>query len=278
MPGKAAYVEALHLQGLQQRRFQVGRVVEPQHLWAALNLGKGLPVVVFHHGVVSTVDNYLVELHALVPGLFREAVAILARSQHDLLPRHEGTLAEQLQRCRCFDVAENDGLHMVGRAHAHLPGGNQVFHPYLGFLLSPPQRHRKDRDAQRAGDQDGFCPRGDVLVPVAEQHQPLGALDGKAGGTDLQCAGDVGGAAVDLGSDVGQAEALGNAVLEIGVGTEHDKADAVLRAFGATDRAYEVEGLVAHRCADAVGHIECKNDVGLFVGSCQGQAHQAADK
>ena len=227
---------------------------------------------------MRAVDDDLVELHALVPSLFREAVAILAGPQHDLLPRHEGTLAEQLQRCRGFDVAEDNSFHVVGRAHAHLPGGNQVFHPYLGLLLPPPQRYRKDRHPQRAGDQDGLGRRGDVLVSVAEQHQPPGALDGKAGGTDLQSAGDVGGAAVDLGSDVGQAEAPGNAVLQIGVGTEHHEADTVLRALGAADRVYELEGLLPHLGADAVGQIEGKNDVGLLVGLCQGQAGQAADE
>ena len=144
--------------------------------------------------------------------------------------------------------------------------------------MPSPQRHRKDRHAQRAGDQDRLGRRGDVLVAVAQQHQSLGALGGKAGGADLQRAGDVGGAAVNLGGDVGQAEALGHAVFEKSVGSEHDEPGAVLRPFGAADGTNELKRLAAHRGADAVRKVERENDVGLLVGLRQGEAHQPADQ
>ena len=278
LPRTAAHVEPLLPQRLHERRVLVRRVVEPQHLGAAAHLGEGLPVVVFRHGVVRAVDDDLVALHALGLGLFQEAVAVLAGSQHDLLPRHEGPLVEQFQRRRGFDAAEDDGLDVIGRTHPYLFGGDQLFHSHLGLLLPASQRHRIDRHAEGAGDQHGLGRRGDVLVAVAEQHQPLGAIGREAGGADLQRAGDVGGAAVHLGGDLGQAEALGDIVFKEGVGAKHDEPGTILRALVAADGADEIERLLAHRGADAVRQVERKDDVGLLVGLRQGEARQAADQ
>ena len=67
-------------------------------------------------------------------------------------------------------------------------------------------------------------------------------------------------------------------MFEKGVGAEHDEPGAVLRAFGATDGADEIERLPAHRGTYAVRQIECENDVDLLVGLRQREAYQAADQ
>ena len=202
--------------------------------------------------------------------------------QRHLLPSHERPFAEQIQRRRGLDAAEDDRLDVVRRAHAHLLGGDELFHAHFRFLSAAAQRHRKDRHAEGAGDQNRLGRRGDVLVAVAQQHQPLGAWFKacwpEAGGADLQRAGDVGGAAIHLGGDVGQAEAPGNAVFEKGVGAEYNQPGAVLRPFGAADGADELKRLAAHSGADAVRQVERENDVDLLVGLRQGETHQPADQ